>query len=940
MGITVKNRNFDGLFSTGDSFLKMNENSFVTYTCDIEFDFVYQATSNDSCQLSAVNQLTLLSSNWGEKGFVIGDTIVIQGVIEDTATSNQVLLIATVVIQDINGGLLTFSPDLEDTDLTPNMDINNILNTTFTSITGVILQVINTSRSVPESLEFYANLVENTSQGSEFSLIDGEVNRFRFLDVDTLVIGAVLAGEQLGDKSGGAFGPNVTLERTSANIYKLTVTFYNWIRYEQAQFNVIPSPYQQNNSLKPYIRFEALAEVNNPNAILLRTDSFQLGNCGFIGENYNQGINNMSLVSYINEDDDGNPISGFDFGQPNNIEIKVQTSNGNIDDKSILLFQHLPISDYQNNERSFNENTLSCYSIADDASTVNSISFDRDGAELGVTSQSISVSGNEITHTIRVVPNSDYTQYFEDQAAGDRFYRITIQTQSASSDDAAVVLVSEGQAEIQPPIGEEAEEVTGVDFYNHGMEIDVNTPIAGSVYAMTEDDILCHSVMNFNKADNYDAFRVLFQVVNNSNNQFFNLFSRTVNLTQYQNTPAGVKLINYNENLGFQLPNPDRNVLSLQFNGTETSTTYEVEFLHTLLLSWRYWQAKPQALADFLDVSLPNNGLTDEWVRYAVSGFSFRFRLELVKDGIADFFNAPQFFIANYDSEAVTTIIEFEDMDGNPIPAPLNNQQFKVIATHTAPTAWDANDLWGWIAQRPLENEPRRMNSTAWAYISANLPLLPEQGETESTLVVNGNDAIITTLCEGSQLPSNVTFVSRIQSPVEPSCTSPLSYLFDFMNTLGGTEQSNFELMVNILRTGEWGSDGLCCPECEAHDSRTAMAFGSFDVIDNDLPEWWTDDFCCHDIYDGDGGCTEGFNAQIDAIYAAIDGDLTAFDSPNQPTQVNPYFSSNWELLGQLIIDYTADEELRYDMVSYFILNGLLIYCISGTTIFQTIRAI
>lgn len=946
MSITVLNREFDSVFSLNDSFLKGNENSVITYSCELNFDFNYKAVTDDSVELTDVNTLTLLQGNWANKGFVVGDEINIQAIYEEQSTGNNILIDYTGDIIDIIGDELIFSPDIQSTDLTPNLNPQGLLNTIFPSITGVALEVNNNTRSIPESLEFFFNLVENTAQGSPSSLIDGQVNRFRFLGVDAMVNGNTIFATQLGYKSGGAFGQNISLNldtTSGSSVYTLTIPFYNWVRYLQAQPLTAPIAYNAQNSIKPYLKLQGFAQTNNPNAIIERIDNFQLGNVGWIDENYNQGVNNFTLTEFTNLDDDGNIIQGFDYGQPNNLTIKVQTTETTIDDKSIVLIQHLPIDGYKNNEKSFNQNTISAYSIAESTASVNSLSYDRDGAELDITSESISVSGNEITHTLRVVPNADYTTYFDSQVAGDKFIKITIQNQSDGFDDATVVVAFQGQADIQPPIGEEAEEVTAIDFYNHGMEAGVDDPIAGSVSALTEDDILCKSTMNFNKSDNYDAFKVMFRVVNNSNGAFFDLFSRTINLNQYPTTNDGKILINYSENLGYQLPNPERNVLSLEFNGNEDATTYEVELTHTLLLSWRYWQAKPQALADFLDFNLPNNGLNDEWVRYAQSGFSFIFRVELIKDGIADYFNAPQFFIDTYDSGSVTTAITYEDLDGNSIPAPLSNQQFVVIATHTAPSNWNAADMWGWIAQRPLENEPRRMNSTAWDYTNANLPLLPEQGETQSTLTVSGNVATVKTLCDGTQLPSNVTFVARIQSPIEQECILPLTWLFDTMETFGGTQKEKFEFFVQLARSGELSANGLCCADCNISESPNpiykGMAFGSLNVTTNDLPIIWTAPFCCHDIYLGDGGCTATFNAQIDAIFAGIDGDLTAFEGLNVPTQANPFGGANWELLGQKIFNFTTDEALRYDMVSYFILNGIAIYCDpSGATIFQTLN--
>jgi hypothetical protein len=106
------------------------------------------------------------------------------------------------------------------------------------------------------------------------------------------------------------------------------------------------------------------------------------------------------------------------------------------------------------------------------------------------------------------------------------------------------------------------------------------------------------------------------------------------------------------------------------------------------------------------------------------------------------------------------------------------------------------------------------------------------------------------------------------------------------------------------------------------------------------MPAIFQNEFCCWDIYEGDGGCTAGFDDTIDDLYAGIDGDLTEFEAPNQPTQVNPFFGANWEALKDAIFNFTTDEELRYDMVSFFILNGLSIVCEGGQTTFKTIRVL
>jgi len=109
MSITVSNRSFTTIFSANDSFLKMNENSKVSYSCDLVFSFDFEASSDYICQISSDNSLTLLNSTWGNHGFIIGDSIDLIIVVDDPSSFTKVIT-KTVTIDDITSDVLTFSP--------------------------------------------------------------------------------------------------------------------------------------------------------------------------------------------------------------------------------------------------------------------------------------------------------------------------------------------------------------------------------------------------------------------------------------------------------------------------------------------------------------------------------------------------------------------------------------------------------------------------------------------------------------------------------------------------------------------------------------------------------------------------------------------------------------------------------------------------------------
>jgi hypothetical protein len=396
---------------------------------------------------------------------------------------------------------------------------------------------------------------------------------------------------------------------------------------------------------------------------------------------------------------------------------------------------------------------------------------------------------------------------------------------------------------------------------------------------------------------------------------------------------------------------PNRNSAQITLTGNETSNDYEIDIIISLIANWRYWQAQNNNVNDFFDLSLPNNGQNREWMRYLrLPGYSLRARTEIIKNNVADYFDAEiqlQDYEDNLTSPTVNTTISIIDTNGDAISAIPNNQELIFRADHVllSGAAWDVNDTYGFNMLRAKEQDPRPQITTVWAWTTQNSPLQPLTGETEAQLTFPAPDtARIENRFNSSMLQDGEhTFVSRIESPINPECILPLTWLFDTMETFGGTQREKFEFFVQLARTGELSANGLCCADCDISESPSpiykGMAFGSLDVTTNDLPTIWTAPFCCHDIYLGDGGCTATFDAQIDAIFAGIDGDLTAFEGLNVPTQANPFGGANWELLGQKIFDFTTDEVLRYDMVSYFILNGIAIYCDpSGATIFQTLN--
>jgi hypothetical protein len=813
-------------FTTGDktSFLKGNAFGLFSLAFKVAIDFDFQSDANNLIRIIAANQLQQVNGkSWGDYGVAIGDSLDLTfqtGVGSPTNT--------TVTVLDVQGNILIHDGTLSDVgELYPSFD-------------NSVFEVENNTRSTPKEIDVFFNLVSNNVQGNKQSLIDGEVNRIKF-NVDGMATTNERTGVILGNKSGGSISNAKIIK--NANDYYIEFDFLNWLGYLD-QPNDKPSIFDANGSIKPFLQIDAYSEFNNPNAVIKHVDNFQNGNVGWINEAYNQGVNNFTAVTVL-RDENNNVISELDFTKKTKINIQVAGLTNIKANTCRFTFIHLPTDedDYKNNQFSNAQNLFTVNYFRENTDN-NIIVYGKNSAQFTTSGQTLSISTTNLTFDIELTPNQQLIDYFANRE-GDRAYMLLIETRSDATDDLVCVLAKFGQMEQAPLFGDVAGEVESLKYLIHpqlASETGVDT-----LEAYTEDDLLIKGLFKLNKSDNYDAINLSFRVVRQSDGAFFNLWSRNIGAGQFPLTTDNKRLFNYEENLGYNLPNAGRNVLSLKFNGTEDSNVYEVELRHTLLLSWRYWIAKPNALANFLNINLPNNGLNDEWVRYAQTGFDFTFTVEFVKDGVTDFFNAP-ITIKTYDDSPVISALSLEDGSGNPLPAILSNQDVTIVAEHDNNVNWNQSNTWGWIAIRPFENEPRRLISTRWNWSSLNSPLKPLSGQNEAELTFPSADvAEIKAQIQAGQVSGKNTIVTRIGSPDFPLCTSIIAQVFTIIRLDLG-RKPKLERLQTLLNEGIAipKPNGYCCPPCE---DAPLFAFGKSEVMDDVSTIIDFNDLCCLDVY-------------------------------------------------------------------------------------------
>jgi hypothetical protein len=836
MSIVLSNQLFATIHSGNQPFLIGNVGHVFKFTGDIATTIGVTSTTNLPIVISGANQITLQGGNWLDYGILEGNSIDLDAV--NVGTDIDV----TVTVTNINGNVLTH-----------NGNLSAFLSQIYPSTDNGQLIVKNNTHTDVEQLDVFFNLIPNDANGGIQSLIDGEVNKIRFSGVDAMVATDTVTGVVLGNKSGGAI-LDAELTKVGANDYQIEINFINWLDYVENDPNVTPDYYVANSSIKPFFQFEGQVQSSNPNSVIRSNSSTLLGNVGFIGENHNQGLNPFIPFFVEFKNSLGQVINEIDHTGVTDVDLRIgrigaTTINAN---KFITKIQHLPTNDvYKNNANSYQQNTYQSLLIRDTSYT--KTAYGVGGAQLvisdeDVTSGTITINAQTaqiITIKFKVTPNTAFTNYFNSLPTNERVYRILTTLQSTGLTDDTTVINHLGNYEKSPVIGGLSPEVVELNFFNHSQQGTTGGLL--SFDAMTEDDIFAKGILRMDKGFDYDNIKVCVRVVKQSDGSFFDLWMRNIPMNNYPLNADNVRLVQLEEQLNYLLPNPNRNTFKLEI-GTIASTTYDLNLTHTVLMNWRYWLAQSNALADFLDVTLPQNGLNQEWVRYAVAGFDFVYRIEIERDG-AVFFKDVFFTNVDYDSTDVTTTIEFKDTLGNALPSVVDGVDCVVVATHTALEAWPVDDTWGWIAYRPFESEQRKLISSEWEHTNNNLPLRPITGEDRAELTFpSANVAVLKALVKGSEIGQNYTFVSRIQSPRVEGCSSLIDVLFASLALSTETQSGKLALLTTYLNDGlNIGAKPttICCPSCESEE---IYFFGS-STIKATLDAGYTAGGCCEDVF-------------------------------------------------------------------------------------------
>ncbi len=735
----------------GQNFLSANVGDWV----DTAFEFLHRvdysaAESSNKCVFNSVGgvfwwELTD-GSEWNDHGFVGGKTIDLITTIVGVGST-----IFPATIQYIDGEKMYFTSDpyagtVPDQTPSPQFD----------DATGQLLASVEfIQTSAPESLEYDFNLA-NVDNPSLNSLIDGEINRFKYVDLDLLpILGTPQIMSPVGNRSGGYFSqPRI---QYVSNIdgyrkYRIVYFFFVWPLIQDGQTE--PQWFDGVDTVGANHRVRVFSQLNNSNSILQDKSTNTDGNVGGFDENFNTSTNPFTITNAIYKDTTGNVIEGIDYCDTTNFEIQIQDSNSRLNTTYSrfnigLLWRPNDSDEYSNNLNNFGKNTITnapmqdfVHTLTPDPSTYNGNT--KNGAGWAFENLQFTITGTLLTVKGDIIPDPGNVAFFDALDEGAKRHTLWIspwRIDYANSEQFRTsVKVYDTDVICAPAVGDPINAQSEA-FFDHGGN-DLSTATT-----TTEDDVLYNLFFNLNIGDVYTGLKAKIQMYNTATEEFFTLEEFLIG---FNSVPfiAGVYEANESINRNFNLPpTTDRNEILLnRYPANDVPGEYGLKLDYGYLNLWRYWEAQSNADDEFFDLAQPNNGKNKNWQRFgSFANWTPRIAIFMVKDNVEDYHYA-NYTIRDYDDEDVTTTCTFVDLSDLTTPTSLiANTLIEVTTTMVWNTGtFDPVNNWFESTIEDYEAGNRFVLSSILAQggVSSN-PLKPITGQTMLDVSIAGNIATL-----------------------------------------------------------------------------------------------------------------------------------------------------------------------------------------------------
>ena len=691
MPIIVTNQTFQDMWGTTRSYLKSNVGDRTTATINLQESI--SVLSGNGVTLTnnpTTDIITWLGGDFEDEGFRVGDTI---NLIVYNILTSVVVAQNTTTINWVNEG---------------EMNVAQSLGVWYNENDDEACTIVNQRNREGMTLDF--NMVANGSNGSQFSLIDGEVTRFNF----DLSGGTGAIGVQIGNKS-GAYETTarmiMTLQTGYVRNYTLRITLVQSGLYNSSLFDF-------DNCIKLYAGMSWSSLLGEPfgQTIDIFNDDADTGwfnqgfNSSLIDATLIQGVNQLAYDSvtsgqFVIDSASTNYAIGSAYISGSDSYYKVQAESQT--DLTMLIPSSLPISGVPNQS-----------------------ALNPDGAGYTFELVGLASVGSINTIDFTFTPNSAFTTFMSNQTEGNRTFYLWMKFGNVN------VLVFSGQMSSAPAVvGTINMEATNYIDHSENTTADQDTSLSVTGYTgNVEDDFGFISKWLWVKKSIVTYVRVGIQAYNSVTGETFTLQQSNFNLNNIPQTGLlDSYVLNLTAPINTDLPTTSNKIEAILINDDtiNTATQYGVRLYYPYLYNWRYWIAQANADADFYP-----NEQTQNWVPYGTTGtWGLRSFVEYNLNGSA-YQYTDDITILNYDSDAniVQDIQLYRNDPLTNVNVIIEGEMMRIVVTHTLlnGTAWlnyGSWDLWGMITIEPTASSPRWLSSTAIDY-DGNLlnPLTPLTG--------------------------------------------------------------------------------------------------------------------------------------------------------------------------------------------------------------------
>lgn len=737
MALQIINRRFVDYQNRGLSFPFFQGWDFVTAIYTVQVDFSVQISISNQLLVSGTT-LSLTNGNWEDFGFFAGASIT--GTYQH-ATGGAHTIPSGSTVDYVDGGIMTIilgSGSLVDG----------------TASIGLI-----TCDEIPNAFEVEFNLVPNTSGAeNQFSLIDGEVNRFSVLTNGMAVSDPPINFTRIGANFSGGSIMSASIDRladiSGRQVFEISVSFKNWTIKDLGLFLTA-------NCVKPWIRIKVFPEYQNPTVSIDIVNTPSDAQTGGFNEVGNGGIPDYEIESIAWENESADSLPTFDYSQPS---IFTAIINGVFTSGSKFnlawYFDSVEDSDYKNLPLPIDNNLMLVTKTApfNVGATADFLGYARaDGAQLGLSDILITQAGTSATITGKFTPNAEFTSFIESKESFNRNFRLAIRVENPSLTDNFIKPVwldvdSQTMTKQIIPLGEY--DIENYSLFGHDQTLNPRNLII-------EDDFRTVTKFTLPRNNTFESIEVGYIVFNTDNNNRFTLESVTCNLSGFPTLIDGSKPINQTINLPINLSptNPNKQIIFERETSLDDEGNYGVRVTYSSVIDWKYWLEQVNADIFFF----PNQN--KDWFNYQSGDWIVLFALRINTE-LGQYENGWQLELKDYDDWDGSTEWEYFKEDMTPLTKPLIDEITIIKAIHTSGSAFDEDAyFWGQMTVETNESNPRWDISSVYDTLPNPLsPLIPLDGEDRLKLVIDGSTMETWCRFDPTKLsdPSNVSFSSRI----------------------------------------------------------------------------------------------------------------------------------------------------------------------------------